>query len=114
MDDSILTSTKKVLGLSDTYTAFDLDIITFINTAFATLFQLGVISDSLIAIGGKDEVWADLELSLHEESLVKTYTFLKVRMLFDPPTTGFLIESMESQLAEQEWRLSAFAESRPA
>lgn len=111
MEQSILTSTKKILGVSEIYTAFDLDIITHINSVFSTLNQLGVgpvdgyfIEDSL-------SEWADLDLPQNQLNMARSYMFLKVRMLFDPPTTSFLIEAMTTQIKEHEWRLSTFREN---
>lgn len=111
MEESILLSTKKILGLDEGYEAFDLDIVTFINSALSTLDQLGVGPAGGFVIFGPDEVWGDLELPSNQLQHVKTYLFLKVRMLFDPPSTSFLINAYEEQLKEYEWRLNAFAET---
>lgn len=110
MEQSILTSTKKVLGLSDSYTPFDLDILTHLNAAFATLHQLGI-GDGLFQIQDDVPVWADYSgVTAEQLSLIKTYVYLKVRMLFDPPATSFGIEAANKQLQEYEWRISAFRE----
>lgn len=106
MEASILKSTKKMLGLSDDYTAFDLDIITFINSAFVSVSQLGVTPAEGFAIEDDAAKWEDLALSANETNLVKTYIYLKVRMLFDPPTTSFLIEAVTEQVKEHEWRIA--------
>lgn len=112
MEQSILTSTKKILGIHDDYETFDLDIITHINMAFSTLNQLGVGPESpIFTITDNNSVWADVGLSDHMESLVKTYVYLKVRMLFDPPSTSFVIEAMNKQVAELEWRISNYRET---
>lgn len=110
MEPSILTSTKKILGLSEDYTAFDLDVITHINTAFSVLNQLGIGPALGFAIEDKSAVWSDLALPQNQLSMVRTYIYLKVRMLFDPPNTSFLIEAMNNQIQEHEWRLSTFRE----
>lgn len=106
MEESVLTTTKKVLGLADTYTAFDLDIIIYINSAFSTLNQLGVGPADGFSIEDATAEWADLDLPLPQLDMVKTYIFLKTRMLFDPPTTSFLIEAINKQIEEHEWRIN--------
>jgi hypothetical protein len=111
MEESILTSTKKILGLDEGYDVFDLDIITFINSALSTLDQLGVGPVGGYTITGPEEVWDDLTLPANQLQLVKTYLFLKVRMLFDPPTTSYLISALNEQLKEYEWRLNSFVET---
>lgn len=110
MELSILTSTKKVLGIADDYTVFDLDIITHINAAFSILNQLGVGPTDGFMIEDKGDAWDDLPIPTNQLNLVKTYVFLKTRMLFDPPTTSFLIEAMNNQISEYEWRLSTMRE----
>ena len=111
MEQSILISTKKVLGIAADYTAFDLDILTHINTAFSTLTQLGIGPSVGFMVEDDEAVWTDFigaDLKLHS---VKSYVFLKVRMLFDPPQTSYLIEAMEHQIAEIEWRLNVDREA---
>lgn len=114
MEASILNSTKKVLGLDEGYDAFDLDVMTFINSALATLDQLGIGPAGGLVIDGPDETWADLSLPDNQLGLAKTYLFLKVRMLFDPPATSFAISAFNEQLKEVEWRLNIFSETEPA
>lgn len=110
MENSILTSTKKILGIADDYTAFDLDIITHINTAFSILTQLGVGPSDGFMIEDKRAKWDDyIEDDLQLNS-VRSYVFLKVKQLFDPPTTSYLIDSTEKQIAELEWRLNTHRE----
>jgi hypothetical protein len=111
MAPSILTSTKKVLGLDEGYDAFDADIITFINSALSVLDQLGVGAEGGFFITGPEEVWDDLNLPDNQLNLVRTYLFLRVRMLFDPPTTSFLLSAWEKQLEEYEYRLRTFVET---
>lgn len=108
--ESILDSTKKVLGLDADYHAFDLDVITFINAAFSTLNQLGVGPDGGFYITDEVPVWSELLLPENQLHLVKTYIYLKVRVLWDPPQTSFLINAMNEQLKEHEWRISTFRE----
>jgi hypothetical protein len=110
MEESILTSTKKILGLDQDYTAFDLDIITHINAAFTILNQLGVGPEEGFYIQDEDDVWSDFLVPSNQLQLVKTYVFLKVRILFDPPATSFLIQAATDQIREYEWRLNVFRE----
>lgn len=106
MENSILISTKKILGVAADYTAFDLDIITHINNTFATVEQLGIGTIDGFSIEDDSAKWEDLELPLNQLGMIRTYIFLKVRLLFDPPTTSFLIEAMNDQIREHEWRMS--------
>lgn len=118
MEESILKSTKKILGLADDYTAFDLDVITHINAAFSILTQLGIAGGFSIADDAAE--WSDYveaselsvsgEVPLEQLNLIKTYIYLKVRILFDPPGTSFLLEAANNQIKEYEWRLSTFRE----
>lgn len=110
MADSILDSTKKILGLDKDYTPFDLDILTHINSAFSILNQLGIGPVAGFSIEDNTATWDDFETPLNQLNLIKTWLFLKVRMYFDPPSTSYLIEAMNRQIAECEWRLSVFRE----
>jgi hypothetical protein len=110
MENSILISTKKILGIAEDYTAFDLDIITHINTAFSTLTQLGVGPAEGFMIEDNTEVWADFIADDSQYNSVKSYVFLRVRQLFDPPTTSYLIEAYNKQIQELEWRLNVHRE----
>lgn len=110
MEQSILTSTKKILGITEDYIVFDLDIITHINTAFSTLTQLGVGPPGGFMIESNEEVWDDFIDSDLQYNSVKSYVFLKVRQLFDPPSTSYLIAAVERQIQELEWRLNVHRE----
>lgn len=110
MESSILTSTKKILGIAQAYTAFDLDIITHINSAFSTLSQLGIGPAEGFMIEDASAVWDEYDVPQNQLNLIKTYMFLKVRILFDPPGTSFLVEALNNQLREHEWRLSCYRE----
>lgn len=111
MGASILTTTKKVLGLSEGYTAFDEDVIMHINATFSILDQLGLGPAGGIFITGAEEEWDQVSLPPNQLNLTKTYVFLKVRMLFDPPTTSFLIGAANDQIKEYEWRLNVMREN---
>jgi hypothetical protein len=108
MEESILKSTKKILGLADDYTPFDLDVITHINAAFSLLDQLGIGQPGGFFIADESSVWDDFIAPPNQLNLVKTYIFLKVRMLFDPPSSSFLINAMNDQIKEYEWRLNVY------
>jgi hypothetical protein len=110
MEESILKSTKKILGLAEDYIPFDLDVITHINAAFSTLNQLGVGPVAGFAIEDETAVWSDFVVPLNQGSMIKTYIYLKVRSLFDPPATSYLIEATNNQIKEYEWRLNSFRE----
>lgn len=110
METSILISTKKILGLASEYTAFDLDVMTHINAAFSKLTQLGVGPSTGFVIEDETSNWEDFVVSLSMTSLTKTYVYLVVRSLFDPPTTSHHLNAMKDQIAEYEWRLNEFRE----
>jgi hypothetical protein len=106
----ILNDTKKVLNIAPDYTAFDPDIVLFLNSAFVTLHQLGVGPSATFTIEDDSKDWDDLELSENQLGLAKSYLALKVKMMFDPPGTSFVIEAVNNQIQEQEHRLVASAE----
>lgn len=107
MENRILVSTKKILGLPEEYTAFDLDVITHINAAFSVLTQLGVGPAEGYMIDSDADLWTEFVTEPIKANMIKTYVYLKVRSLFDPPTTSFLIEAVNKQIAELESRISA-------
>ena len=110
MEESILISTKKILGLDAAYTPFDLDVTTHINAAFSLLNQLGVGPVDGFFIEDETQKWTDFLVPLNQIDLVKTYVYLKVRVLFDPPGTSYLLEAANNQIKEYEWRLNVFRE----
>lgn len=109
MTESILDSTKKILGIEAEYTAFDLDIMTHINSIFSILHQLGIGPASGFRIDDNEAVWSDF---VDDDRMisVKTYVFLRVRLLFDPPTTSFHQTALKEQYQELEWRLNVVRE----
>lgn len=108
--ESILTSIKKLLGLDADYDHFNQDITIHINTAFMSLNQLGVGPPEGFFIESKAQQWQDFLGPKPNYEGVKTYVYLKVRLVFDPPGNSFLIESINSQIKELEWRLRDEAE----
>lgn len=110
MENSILISTKKKLGLASDYDVFDVDIIDHINSAFSDLTQLGVGPAIGFMIEDDAATWDDFFGTDFQYNSVKTYVYLKVRMLFDPPPTSYLIAAMEKQIGEIAWRLNTHRE----
>lgn len=106
MNDSILTSTKKALGLDEGYEAFDPDIIMHINSVLSTVNQLGVGPALGFMIEDKEALWETFLGSDPRLNNIKSYVYLRVRMLFDPPQTGFHTKAMEDQIKELEWRIN--------
>lgn len=110
MEQSILLSTKKNLGIDAAYTVFDLDILTHINTAFFNLTQLGVGPATGFSIEDDTAEWANFFEDDNNIHSVKTYVYLKVRQLFDPPATSYAIEAFNKQVEQLEWRLNVHRE----
>lgn len=111
METSILNGTKKILGLDPDYVAFDHAIITHINTAFSTLTQIGVGPSEGFMIEGVRETWDDFLCGDPRFNFVQSYVFLKVKMLFDPPTASYAIDAAERQLTQLEYRLNLESET---
>lgn len=111
MDSSILTSTKKLLGLDESYTAFDTDVIVHINTVFSILADLGIGPSQGFSISDASTTWGEFLGTNPLLNSVKTYVFLRVKMLFDPPSTSFVRDAMNEQIRELEWRLNVQRES---
>ena len=107
LEPSILISVKKVLGLDKEYDVFDQDILMHINSAFFSLHQLGVGSGpNSFVVETEESKWEDFFQGNDNLHPVKSYVFLKVRLLFDPPSTSFAIDSFQKQISELEWRLN--------
>lgn len=110
--DSILTSIKKLLGIAEDYTQFDTDIIIHINSVFTTLTQLGVGPSEGFYIEDKNDEWTDFIEDLSKIQAIKTYVYLKVRLIFDSASLGSAtLAAYERQIQELEWRLNTIAES---
>ncbi len=110
MITSILSSTKKNLGIEPEYEAFDEDIMMHINSVFSTINQLGIGPVEGFFIQDASAVWDDFLADDPRYNSIKTYVFLRVRLLFDPPPTSFAIASMQEQIKELEWRLNVVRE----
>lgn len=102
--NSILDSIKTLLGIRSDDDSFDKDIIFHINTAFYNLVQIGVGDD--FSIIDNTAIWTDFLKTSKELEAVKSYVYLKVRLLFDPPTSSVLLDSIKSSLLEYECRLN--------
>lgn len=107
MELSILTSTKKILNLAPDYVVYDSQLISYINAAFSTLNQLDLGQTEGFAIAGYDETWFEYSTDTVKINSIKNFIFLKVRLLFDPPASGFALQALETQLSQVEWRLSS-------
>lgn len=110
--DSILTSIKKLLGPEEEYDYFDTDIIIHINSALMVLTQLGIGPSTGFFITDKSAVWKDFLPDMDRLQAVKTYVYLKVKLVFDPPQSAAGIESFNKMINEYEWRLNVAAETK--
>lgn len=110
--ESILTSIKKLLGITEECTDFDSDIIMHINTVLAALNQLGVGVKAGFAISDSSPTWNDFMGDNPRLNLVKSYVHLKVRLLFDPPLQSSVMEAINNTAKELEWRISVVADEQ--
>ena len=106
MEDSILNTIKHMLGLDESYDAFDVDIITMINSVMLNLCQLGIGPTTGFVLTDDSQTWSELIGTDKNLLAVQTYVYLKTRLLFDPPSSSFVADSMTKQIAELEWRLN--------
>jgi hypothetical protein len=111
MNDSILTSVKKLLGIGEEYTHFDADLIMHINSVFSILTQLGVGPASGFMIEDGSTTWSQYTDDETKYTLVKSYMYLKVKLMFDPPLSSAVMECYRVQISEYEWRLNVLAEN---
>lgn len=107
MDYSILTSIKKLLGIAEEDASFDQNIVIHINSVFSILEQLGVGPAKGFSIEDDRAVWGDYLSEAKNLELVKSYVYMKVRLMFDPPTNSILAEAMNKNISELEWRINA-------
>lgn len=106
MEDSILDDVKKLLGITSDYTAFDAEIIMYINSVILILSQLGVGKDSLFRITDSSSTWGDYLSEEDDIEAIKTYMGMKVKLMFDPPSGGTAMEALKSVCSEFEWRIN--------
>lgn len=106
LDESILLSVKKLIGIDSEYAEFDTDIIMHINTVLNILTQLGVGPDIGFFIVDESDTWGDFLADEQILNLVKSYVCAKVRMLFDPPTSSSVTQAYNENIKELEWRIN--------
>ena len=109
--ESILTSIKKMLGIQEDYEHFDTDLILHINSVLMIVTQIGVGPAEGFAIHDKSAVWTDLTDDEKKLNSVKSFVYLKVKLLFDPPANTAAMQSLKELASEFEWRLNVAAES---
>lgn len=111
MEESILNDIREMLGIKDpSYDVFDTDIMVNINAAIGILNQLGIgVEGFFLTTSG--QTWTDL---LGEKQygfqLVKQYVYLRTKVVFDPPTSGFVLDAYNDQIKNLEWRLNVIHE----
>ena len=109
--ESILTSIKKLLGITEEYDAFDQDIVMHINSVFMILTQIGVGPSEGFTIEDDTATWSEFVSDPTKWEMLKSYVYLRVKLLFDPPLSSAVMESMNKQISEFEWRLLVAAEN---
>lgn len=110
--ESILTSIKKLLGIPEEYDHFDADIIMHINSVFMILSQLGVGPSKGFSITDDTTTWDEYVSEKQNLEAVKTYVFMKVKLMFDPPLSSAVTEAMNRNISELEWRLNVAADKQ--
>ena len=110
MNESILQTVKKGLGVPEWDDGFDTELIMHINTALMILTQLGVGPTGGVFVTSVEDTWASIIEGSFELEMVKTYVTMRVKLIFDPPSSSFVLESIKNQLAEFEWRLNVQVE----
>lgn len=109
--ESILTSIKKMLGITEEYDHFDSDLIMHINSVFSVLTQLGVGPSTGFMIEDTSATWNSFISNEATLMLVKSYMYLKVKLMFDPPLSSSVLECYKVQISEYEWRLNVAVET---
>lgn len=109
-NDSILTTIKKMLNIGEDDTSFDVDIIMNINSVFAILSQLGVGPSNGYRIKDNNDLWNSYISDDDNLDDVVSYIYLKVKLMFDPPLNGTVMNAHQQQISELEWRLNVGAE----
>ena len=110
--DSILTSVKKIIGISEEDESFDTDLIIHINSVLMILNQLGVGPEDGFSITDKSAVWTDVIGDNKFIEAIKTFVGLKVRLIFDPPTSSAVLDSINKTISELEWRINVMVENK--
>ena len=116
MNESILSTIKKLLGVTDDYDYFDQDLLIHINSALMSLSQIGVRPSQDFYTLDKDTTWSEYLGYDYQENIdfgsIKSYIYLKVKLLFDPPQNSFTIEAINKMITEMEWRINIVSENR--
>lgn len=102
--ESILDSIKNMLGINEEDTNFDRELIIYVNGALMIMSQLGVGADGYL-ISGRENTWKDFIGDREDLELVKSAVYLRVRLIFDPPQNSFLVDAINKQIAEYDWRI---------
>ena len=110
MNESILTTIKGLLGITEEYSHFDNQIIAYINTVWMTLYQIGV-GKKDFSITSDEQQWTDFLGKSKKLEAVKTYVYLKVKLVFDPPQSASVQQALKQQADELEWRLNVESET---
>lgn len=105
-NESILDSIKKQLGIVPDYTVFDDQILLYINAAFSTLHQLGIGPEEGFEIVDDTTIW-DSVVTEPRFNSIKSYVGMKVKLMFDPPTSSFALDALKNQIAGYEWRITS-------
>lgn len=112
--DSILTSIKKMLGITEEYTHFDPELIIYINSALMILTQLGVGPENGYVVEDAEDRWSDFIVNkqdLQRMRAIESYVYMRVKLVFDPPPSSATVQAMENQIRELEFRLNIAGES---
>ena len=112
IEESILETIKKMLGITYDYEQFDVDIIIHINSAFATLAQIGSELKEGYTIADKYNVWSEYTEDVKILDMIKTYIYLKTRLIFDPPASSMVAEAIKSTIKELEFRIQLQTDSK--
>lgn len=112
VEDSILGTIKKMLGIPDNYEQFDVDLIIHINSAFATLTQISSGLKENYFIVNKNNLWIEYTDNVKILDPVKMYVYLKTKSIFDPPTNSNVTEAIKANLKELEFRIQLSADSK--
>lgn len=110
MEESILLTIKKLSGVGDEDDSFDIDLITYINSVFGILWQLGVGPYDGYEIEDENNVWSEFLPNRKYLNTVKTYISLKVKKIFDPPQSSSVLEALTNSINEYEWRINAMVD----
>lgn len=110
--ESILDSIKKLLGITKEYTHFDSDLIMHINTVLSILTQLGIGPEKGFSISDNEAKWKDFIGEDSRLESVKSFIHLKVKLLFDPPMSSAVIDSINRMISELEWRLTVTSDTK--